>query len=112
VRARFVERLAGALGERAQVLASSASHGRVAAIALPGVDVYPVYRALVDRGVSVKCIKKSVPCVETGGLPLEVLRVGFPWWFGTDAADHAVHALVGVLHDQSSREALLETRAS
>ena len=99
LRRRFIEKLEGALGDQVCVLKSSAQNGRVVAFALPGTDVYPVYRRLVERGISVKCIKRQVPCADTGEDCLEVLRVGFPWW--TDAAhiDHAITVLTEILRE-------------
>jgi selenocysteine lyase/cysteine desulfurase len=99
LRARFIEALEHALGDQVCVLRASAQNGRVIAFALPGTDVYPVYRRLIERGISVKCIKRDVPCTETGRDCLEVLRVGFPWWTDGSHADHAVTALAEILRE-------------
>jgi hypothetical protein len=61
------------------------------------MDVYPVYRRLVERGVSVKCIKKPGKCSETGRDCLEVLRVGFPWWAEDSRIDESVKILSEVV---------------
>ncbi len=84
IREQFIRALRDALGDRVHVLNVSTPAGRVVAFELVGLDVYPIYRALAERGVSVKCIKKPGKRSESGEGCLEVLRVGFPWW--TDAA--------------------------
>jgi selenocysteine lyase/cysteine desulfurase len=93
IREDFVRRLGATFGDQVSVLHSSAPHGRVIALALPGHDVYPVYRDLVEHGISVKCIKRPVPCPDTGQDCTEVLRIGFPWWATTEQVDDGIAAL-------------------
>lgn len=95
LRDRAVARLEAALGERVRVLGVSAGEGRVVVFELPGADVYPVYQALLERGVSVKCIRK--PGGESGRGALDVLRVGFPWWTDEAWMDGVVSVLAEVV---------------
>jgi hypothetical protein len=55
--------------------------GALVVLEVPGLGVYPVYRRLLERGLSIKCIKKDAEC---GGESLQALRIDFPWW--ADAA--------------------------
>lgn len=91
LRARFIETLETELGGDVRIIRDSAPHGRVVAFALPGRDVYPVYRRLIDQGISVKCIKRG------GGL--EVLRIGFPWWATEVDVMRASRALVKAVRE-------------
>jgi selenocysteine lyase/cysteine desulfurase len=77
----------------------SSADGRVVAFELVGLDVYPVYRQLAERGVSVKCIKKPGKRSESGDGCLEVLRVGFPWWTDAEQVDEAVAILSDIVKD-------------
>ena len=97
VREHFIRALQRALGDRVHPIAASTPEGRVVAFELIGMDVYPVYRQLADRGVSVKCIKKPGKPAEVNDGCLEVLRVGFPWWTETDRVDDAVAILAEVV---------------
>jgi selenocysteine lyase/cysteine desulfurase len=97
VREKFAAGLQRALSDRVHLLRSSAAQGRVVAFELKDMDVYPVYRRLVERGVSVKCIKKPGKCSETGRDCLEVLRVGFPWWAEDEQVDEAISILRQVI---------------
>lgn len=99
LRERFIRALTDALPGRVHVLASSTPEGRVVAFELEGMDVYPVYRRLAERGVSVKCIKKPGIRSEAGGGCLEVLRVGFPWWTDESQVDEAVAILAEVVQE-------------
>jgi selenocysteine lyase/cysteine desulfurase len=102
-REHFIRALRDALGDRVHPLNASTSEGRVVAFELLGVDVYPVYRQLAERGVSVKCIKKpGKPSESTGGC-LEVLRVGFPWWTDEEQVDEAVAILTDVVDGVTPR---------
>lgn len=97
LRAYVVSLLEARLGDQVRVLGSSTPQGRVVAFALRGRDVYPVYRELAARGISVKCIKRDVPCADTGTDCLEVIRLGFPWWAEEALVEHAVGTLAAVL---------------
>ena len=77
VRVGFIRGLKRVLGDHVRILPESAPQGRVVAFEILDCDVYPVYRALGERGVTLKCIKKSAPGAEHS---FEVLRAGFPWW--------------------------------
>jgi selenocysteine lyase/cysteine desulfurase len=92
LRGQFVAKLERALGDLVHVLPVSAPSGRVAVFELTGLDPYPVYRRLADRGLSVKCIKRS-----DGSGSLEVLRVGFPWWAPATRVQEAVNVLAEVV---------------
>lgn len=91
LRARLIAALQQELGADLQVNASSTPEGRVTAFSLPGRDVYPVYNRLVERGISVKCIKRDA---------LEILRIGFPWWADETDAERAVRTLAEVMREQ------------
>ncbi|MDB4878795.1 MAG: aminotransferase class V-fold PLP-dependent enzyme [Gemmatimonadetes bacterium] len=97
IRARFVSALREALGDRVHPLASSTEEGRVVAFELIGIDVYPIYRELAERGLSIKCIKKPGKRSEASDGCLEVLRVGFPWWTDEAQVDDAVRILGDVV---------------
>lgn len=98
VRERFTTGLRESLGDRVHVLTTSTGHGRVVVFELTGVDVYPVYQRLMERGVSVKCIKKSAENFPDGRA-LEVLRVGFPWWNEAADVDLVIQILSEVVRD-------------
>lgn len=93
LRTRFINALEYTLGDRVHPIASSTAHGRVVAFELIGIDVYPIYRQLSDRGLSIKCIKKPGKRSEASDGCLEVLRVGFPWWTDGTQVDDAVRIL-------------------
>lgn len=112
LRERLIAALEQELGGQVQVLRASTPEGRVVAFALPGRDVYPVYRRLVERGISVKCIKRDVRCAETGTDSLEVLRIGFPWWADENDAERAVRVLAEVMRDQMGQSDALATAAA
>lgn len=97
LRERFVARLNEALGERARVLDSPAE-ARAVVFELPGLDVYPVYKRLLEGGVSVKCIKKA-GCEEEAGCELAVLRIGFPYWTDGSQIDEAVALLARAVRE-------------
>ena len=97
VRAHFVSALRAALGDRVHALATSTTEGRVVAFELFGIDVYPIYRELAERGLSIKCIKKPGKRSESSDGCLEVLRVGFPWWTDEAQVDEAVRILSDVV---------------
>ena len=78
-------------------LTASTAEGRVVAFELIGIDVYPVYRQLAERGLSIKCIKKPGKPAEANDGCLEVLRVGFPWWTDAEQVDDAVKILSDVV---------------
>jgi selenocysteine lyase/cysteine desulfurase len=99
VRDRFVSGITAALGDEVHILHSSSEDGRVIALTTPGRDIYPIYCQLVERGISVKCIKKPLPCAETGQDCTEVLRVGFPWWATPGQVDEAVGTLTNTLRE-------------
>ncbi|MDB4906020.1 MAG: selenocysteine lyase [Gemmatimonadetes bacterium] len=104
VRATFIAELERELGDCVRVLHSSAENGRVIAFEMPGTDVYPVYRRLVERGISVKCIKRNVPCAETGRDCLEVIRLGLPWWTDEAHALEGVRAIAETMHQQQGEQ--------
>jgi selenocysteine lyase/cysteine desulfurase len=104
-REHFIHALRGALGDRVHPLSASTAEGRVVAFELLGMDVYPVYRQLAERGVSVKCIKKPGKPSESNEGCLEVLRVGFPWWTDEEQVDDAVAILTDVVDGVSPRSA-------
>lgn len=89
-RERFAGGARALLGDRIEINPTSHQSGRVVAFGLRGMDVYPVYRRMLERGVAVKCIKKSVPGREER---LEVVRVGFPWWADEAHVDRALGIL-------------------
>jgi selenocysteine lyase/cysteine desulfurase len=109
IREHFITALHDALGDRAHVLNASTTEGRVVAFELVDMDVYPVYRKLAERGVSVKCIKKPGKRSESGEGCLEVLRVGFPWWTDESEVDDAVAILSDVVRQVSGPQ-LAEAR--
>ena len=102
-RERFIVALERALGDRVHAIEASTPEGRVVAFELLGVDVYPVYRLLAERGVSVKCIKKPGKRGEASDGCLEVLRVGFPWWTDAEQVDDAVAILSDVVDGVTPR---------
>jgi len=97
IREQFIAALERALGDRVHALSTSTPEGRVVAFELVGIDVYPVYRQLAERGLSIKCIKKPGKPSESGNDCLEVLRVGFPWWTDAAQVDDAVAILMDVI---------------
>jgi selenocysteine lyase/cysteine desulfurase len=97
LREHFIQALQRALGDRVHALTASTTEGRVVAFELIGIDVYPVYRQLAERGLSIKCIKKPGKRSEANGGCLEVLRVGFPWWTDAEQVDDAVAILAEVV---------------
>jgi selenocysteine lyase/cysteine desulfurase len=102
-REHFIRALHEALGDRVHTLKASTPEGRVVAFELLGMDVYPVYRQLAERGVSVKCIKKPGKPAESRDGCLEVLRVGFPWWTDEEQVDDAVAILTDVVDGVTPR---------
>lgn len=102
VRTAFIHALEKELGDCVRVLHSSAPEGRVIAFEMPGTDVYPIYRRLVERGISVKCIKRNVRCAETGRECLEVIRLGLPWWTDETHALEGVRAIADTLHEATA----------
>jgi selenocysteine lyase/cysteine desulfurase len=105
-REHFIRALRESLGDRVHPLVASTPEGRVVAFELLGMDVYPVYRQLAERGVSVKCIKKPGKRAEASDGCLEVLRVGFPWWTDEEEVDDAVAILSDVVDGVSPRSAI------
>jgi selenocysteine lyase/cysteine desulfurase len=107
VRVGFVRGLKRVLGDHVRILPESAPHGRVVAFEILDCDVYPVYRALGERGVTLKCIKKSGPA---DSYAFEVLRAGFPWWTSAAKVREAltilkrVHAEVTARNEQIATE--------
>jgi selenocysteine lyase/cysteine desulfurase len=97
IREQFIQALQRALGDRVHPITASTAEGRVVAFELVGIDVYPVYRELAERGLSIKCIKKPGKRAESGDGCLEVLRVGFPWWTDAEQVDDAVAILTEVV---------------
>jgi UDP-sulfoquinovose synthase len=97
-RESFIEALHAALGDLSHPLDASTPEGRVVAFELRGLDVYPVYRQLAERGVSVKCIKKPGKRAESGDGCLEILRVGFPWWTDEAQVEQAVSILSEIVN--------------
>ena len=97
IREHFIASLQRALGDRVHALTASTAEGRVVAFELIGMDVYPVYRQLAERGLSIKCIKKPGKRAESSDGCLEVLRGGFPWWTPDDQVDEAVAILSDVV---------------
>lgn len=95
IRDRFASSVQAVLGGRARISAASAADGRVVALELAGMDVYPVYRALAERGVFVKCVKTRGKTL--AGQGVEVLRIGFPWWADEADIDRAVELLGSVV---------------
>jgi len=106
LRLRVIEALEGSFRGELQVLRSSSPRGRVVVFTLQGRDVYPVYRRLFERGISVKCIKRDAPCSEAGQTSLGVLRVGFPWWADARDVERAVEVLVTTMREEFRRETL------
>ncbi len=107
IRERFIGALREALGPRVHPLSVSTPEGRVVAFELVGMDVYPIYRQLAERGVSVKCIKKPGKRSESGDGCLEVLRVGFPWWTDAEQVDEAVAILRDIVRSAEPHAAEL-----
>jgi selenocysteine lyase/cysteine desulfurase len=105
LRERFIHALRDALGTRVHPLDESTPDGRVVVFELEGADVYPVYRQLAERGVSVKCIKKPEKRSRCGEGCLEVLRVGFPWWTDEAQVDQAVAILSETVRDVTAATA-------
>jgi selenocysteine lyase/cysteine desulfurase len=99
IREQFIRALQRALGDRVHALDASTAEGRVVAFELIGMDVYPVYRQLAERGLSIKCIKKPGKPSEANNGCLEVLRVGFPWWTDEGRVDDAVAIIAEVVDD-------------
>jgi selenocysteine lyase/cysteine desulfurase len=97
IRDRFTAKVKAVLGARARVSPASAPDGRVVALELAGMDVYPVYRALAERGVAVKCVKTRGKTLAGEGV--EVLRIGFPWWADDADIDRAVELLGSVVDE-------------
>jgi selenocysteine lyase/cysteine desulfurase len=100
VRVGFVRGLKRVLGDRVRILPESAPHGRVVAFEILDCDVYPVYRALGERGVTLKCIKKSGP---HDSYAFEVLRAGFPWWTSAAKVREALSILKRVHAEVTAR---------
>lgn len=98
-RQRFIRAIDRELGDAVCIHRSSAAGGRVVALSVPGRDVYPLYLRLIERGISVKCIKRPLPCAETGRDCTEVLRIGFPWWATEEQIDEAVEVLSSTLRE-------------
>lgn len=104
VRERFEAKVKAVLGVRARVSTASAVDGRVVALELAGMDVYPVYRALAERGVAVKCVKTRGK--NPAGEGIEALRIGFPWWADEEDIDRAVELLGSVVEEMQEVPAL------
>jgi selenocysteine lyase/cysteine desulfurase len=96
IRNGFTRGLKRVLGDRVRILPESAAQGRVVAFEILDCDVYPVYRALSERGVMLKCIKKSGP---DDAYAFEVLRAGFPWWTSASKVREALNILKRVHAD-------------
>jgi UDP-sulfoquinovose synthase len=105
IRERFIAALRASLGACVHPLDESTPEGRVVAFELEGLDVYPVYRQLAERGVSVKCIKKPEKRSRCGDGCLEVLRVGFPWWTDDAQVDQAVTILGEIVRTVAAQSA-------
>lgn len=104
MRARFASKVQAVLGTRARILGTSAADGRVVALEIEGMDVYPVYRALTERGMAVKCVKTRGKRLDGEGV--EVLRIGFPWWADEGDIDRAVELLASVVEEMDEVPAL------
>ncbi len=109
VRVGFVRGLKRVLGDHVHILPESAAHGRVVAFEILDCDVYPVYRALGEHGVTLKCIKKSGPEAERA---FEVLRAGFPWWTSAAQVREALTILKRVHAEVSARTASQATNVA